>query len=120
MTEERRSPGPAAERQREQDAQIENLTRQLAEVVNGAGAEDRQDLREYALGLLKEETEATDAPPAHAATTNASPTNPIGMALLLGVVALPLVLLFAPVGLTLLAVALVMGLWGVISAVVRR
>jgi hypothetical protein len=120
LTEERRTQGPAAERQREQDAQIEDLTRRIAEVVNGAGAGDRQDLREYALGLLKEETEVTDAPSAHAATTNASPTNPIGMALLLGVVALPLVLLFAPVGLTLLAVALVMGLWGVISTLVRR
>jgi len=42
------------------------------------------------------------------------------MALLLFIVALPMCLLFAPVGLGLLAVSLVMGFWGIVMVLVRR
>ncbi len=108
------------QRQRELDAQVEELTRRVAEIINAAGPDQRQDLREYALGLLRDETEVQDARPAHPEARDAARTNPIGMALLLGLVALPLVLLFAPVGLTLLAVAFVMGLWGVLQTLLRR
>ena len=58
MAEDRRTP----DRQRELDQRVEDLARQLADVVNTAGLESRQDLREYAIGLLKEETERDDAP----------------------------------------------------------
>ena len=108
------------QRQRELDAQVEDLTRKVAEIINAAGADQRQDLREYALGLLRDETEVQDARPAYPEARDAARTNPIGMALLLGLVALPLMLLFAPVGLTLLAVAFVMGLWGVLQTLLRR
>jgi hypothetical protein len=117
---ERRTPDPAAERQRELDAQVEDLTRRVADIINTAGADQKQDLREYALDLLKEQTEIVEAPEAPSRGTSRSRTNPIGMALLLGAVALPLLLLFAPVGLTLLAVAAVMGLWGVVQTLIRR
>ena len=117
---ERRTPDPGAPEQRELDARVEDLTRKVADIINTAGADQRQDLREYALDLLREQTEILDAPAASSTGTSRPRTNPIGMALLLGVVALPLVLLFAPVGLTLLAVAGVMGLWGVVQTLIRR
>lgn len=91
-------------------------------MVNGVEPEHRQDLRAYALELLRESTEVGDAPaprPANA-KTNAPGTNPIGIALLLGVLSLPALLLFPPVGLTLLAFAVVMGVWGVLAVVLRR
>ena len=118
MAEERRTPEAGAPRQQELDSEVEDLTRRIADVINTAGAEQRQDLREYALGLLKEETEVQDEP-APASRSRRS-TNPLGMAVLLGVVAVPLALLFAPVGLTLLAVAAVLGVWGVVAILVRR
>jgi len=118
LAEDHRTPEPAADRERELDAEIEELTRQIAERVNGAGPERRQDLREYAIELLKERTELADAPRAAAGT--ADRTNPLGMAILLGLVSVPLLFLFLPVGLTMLAVAMVMGLWGILATIFRR
>jgi hypothetical protein len=122
LTDERRTPDPAAKRQRELDAKVEHLAQRIAEVVNTAGPEHRQDLREYAMELLREGTEVADAPPAESgnAKTNAAGSNPIGIALLLGMLALPALLLFPPVGVTLLAIAMVMGVWGVVWTLVRR
>jgi hypothetical protein len=52
--------------------------------------------------------------------TNAAATNPIGIALLLGILSLPALLLFTPVGVVLFAVALVMGIWGLVATLIRR
>jgi hypothetical protein len=120
LAEDRRTPDPAAQKQRELDAKVEELTRQLADVVHSAGVEGRQDLRDYAIGLLKEETEFAEAPSAQAARPASSASNPLGIALLLGLVSLPLLLIFAPVGLTMLAVAVVLGVWGIVLGLFHR
>ncbi len=84
-------------------------------MINSADAVDRQGLREYALGLLREETEGTDAPPGPPTATrgHGSGSNAIAMALLLGLAALPL-MLFPLVGLVVLGLAVLMGLYGVL------
>jgi hypothetical protein len=123
LAEDRRTPDPAAARQRALDREVEDLTRRIADVVNSAGAE-RQDLREYAIGLLKEETELTDAPPAPVEGSHAPVPrfNPLAIALLLVLASLPLLLsvVFAPVGLAVLGLAGLMALWGLLAAVLRR
>ncbi len=117
MAEDRRTP----DRQRELDRRVEDLARQLADVVNTAGLESRQDLREYAIGLLKEETERDDAPAATSASeTHAPQFSPLAFAILIGLVSLPLVLLFAPLGLGLFGMAVVMGIWGLIDTFFHR
>ena len=122
MAEDRRTPDQAsAARQRELDTRVEELTREIADLVNTAGVESRQHLREYAIDLLKEETERDDAAPTRSGEQQASAQfSPLAFAILIGVVALPLVLLFAPVGLGLLGVAVIMGIWGLIDILVRR
>ena len=78
-------------------------------------------MREYAIDLLRDGTEvAVDAPTARPASARRSGTNPLGMAILLFLVALPMFLLFAPVGLALLAIALVLGFWGVVATFLQR
>ena len=100
---------------------MEELTRRIADVVNSAGAESRQNLREYAIDLLKEETERDDAAPVASTQQHATAKfSPLAFAILIGLVSLPLVLLFAPLGLGLLAMAVVMGIWGLIDILVRR
>lgn len=97
--------------------------RRVVTEVNGAAPEQRGSVREYALELLREGTESVDAGQAPApgpVTTNARGSNPIGIALLLGMLGLPALLLFPPVGLVLLAVALVLGIWGVVSILLSR
>ena len=111
------SQGSEAER----DSEIEELTRQIAAVVNRAG-EDRQSLRDYAIGLLKEETESADAPPARVEITDASRFNTLALALLLVLVALPLLvsIVFFPVGLAVLVLAAIMGVWGLLATAFGR
>jgi len=120
LTDDRRTPDAAEERQRELDAEVEDLTRRLAEVVSRAGPEHRQDLREYAIGLLREETEFAEAPPGEAPGARAAPFNPLALGLLLGLVSFPLLLLFAPFGLVMLMLAGVMVVWGLVDTLVRR
>ena len=110
----------ADERQQDLDAQIETLARQLAEVINGAGSEERQGLREYALGLIKEETEVIEAPSASSNARSTADTNPLAMALLLGVMAIPMGILFPFVGVTMMVISLVLGVTGVIMSIFRR
>ena len=113
-----------AERESEskRDSEIEELTRQIAAVVQQAGAESRQDLRDYAIGLLKEETEFAEAPATPVEVTDASRFNPLAIAILLVLVALPLLLsiVFFPVGLAVLFLAAIMGVWGLLATAFRR
>jgi len=89
--------------------------------VNTAGPEHRQDLREYAIDLLREGTEVVDAPASQpAAERGTKAQNPLGLGLLLMLVGLPLCLLFAPMGIGLVAVASVMCFWGIVMTVFRR
>jgi hypothetical protein len=120
LAEDRRTSDPAADRQRELDAEIEELARRMADVVNSAGVERRQDLREYAIGLLREETERDDALSPTSSERHAATFSPLAFALLLGLVSLPLLLLFTPLGIGLFAMAAVMGLWGLVGTLVRR
>ncbi len=120
LSEDRPTSGATADRQRELDAKVERLTQQIAEIVNEAGVESRQDLREYAIGLLREETERDDAPDAKSVQTHAGQFSPLAFAILLGLVSLPMLLLFTPLGLGLFGLAVVMGIWGLLDAVFRR
>jgi hypothetical protein len=120
LAEERRGQDPAAARQRELDAQVEELSRQIADVINSAGEENRQYLREYAVELVRERTEQSDGPTAAAVAGGGARFNPLGFAILLVPVSLGLLLLFPPLGLGLLVAAVLMGAWGLIAIVVRR
>ena len=91
-------------------------------MVNSAGPEVRGDLREYAIELLKEGTEQADVAHQPGGTASPPPFNPLAIALLLVLAALPLLLsiVFAPVGLAVLVIAAIMGIWGVIATMFRR
>lgn len=105
---------------RDLDGQVEALAQQLVDVINGAGPELRVGLRQYAVDLLRDGTEVADTAPNTAATPDRRGSNPLGIGLLLGVFALPMMLLFFPVGVVLLAVAVVLSLWGVVAMAVGR
>ena len=120
MTEDVSTPLAAGGSQRELDGQVETLAQRLVEVINAAGPELRPGLRQYAMDLLRDGTEIGDAAPAGTTRPAGRGDNPLGMGLLLGLFSLPMMLLFFPVGLTLLAIALVLSVWGVIAMVVRR
>ncbi|MFN8542632.1 MAG: hypothetical protein U0807_00255 [Candidatus Binatia bacterium] len=119
MKEDRRTPESEGRRQGDFDTKVEDLVRQLADVINGAGPEHRQTLREYALGLIRDETEIVDAQPGQPQTSSPSSASPLAMALVLALPGALLLLLFAPVGLLLLGIAAVMAFWGVAASLLR-
>jgi len=89
--------------------------------VKKAGPEHRQDLREYAIDLLRDGTEAVDAPVARPATDRRkNSNNPLGLGLLLGVVGVPLAFVFPPLGIGMVVIAAVMCVAGVGMIVIRR
>jgi hypothetical protein len=120
LTEEERTVGEAPEVAHDHDAQVETLAQSMIDVINSAEPAQRQILREYAVDMLKAGTEIVEPASVRARQGTESSGNPLGIALLLGMAALPMMLLFLPVGLTLLALALVLGVWGVVSMAVRR
>jgi hypothetical protein len=113
LAEERRS-------QRDLEAQVEEFALRIAEVVNDAGPEHRHGLREYAIELLKEETERGDAARVLPRSKKDGGSNPIGIALLLAMVGGLFLILFWPIGLVMLAMAAVMGTWGLVATLARR
>ena len=121
LTEEPPRPVAAAGSQRELDGEVEALAQRMVDIINSAGPELRPGLRQYAMDLLRDGTEVGDAPLAGGAgAADRRDGNPLAMGLLLGVFSLPMMLLFLPVGLTLLAIALVLSVWGVVAMAVRR
>jgi hypothetical protein len=117
-----RPTGPGSRRAGDPDREVEDLSRRIAEIVNSAGPEARGDLREYAIELLKEETEQSDVAHQPRGAVTPPPFNPLAIALLLVLAALPLLLsiVFAPVGLAVLGIAALFGIWGVIATMFRR
>ena len=117
-----RPTGPGPRRAGDPDREVEDLSRRIAEIVNSAGPDARGDLREYAIELLKEETEQSDVAHEPRGAVTPPPFNPLAIALLLVLAALPLLLsiVFAPVGIAILGIAALFGIWGVIATMFRR
>jgi len=96
------------------EREIERLARELARLVNDAPAGDRDELRTYALGLVREEIRESEP------TTGAEPParpgsfNPLGMGIPVLLVGAFLVFLFPPVGMLLIGVAAFLVAWGVL------
>lgn len=82
--------------------------------MNDAPAIDRDELRTYALGLLREEIRETEAPAGVDSRAGTGPFNPLGMGIPVLLVGGFLVFLFPPVGLLLIAVAGFLVVWGIL------
>jgi hypothetical protein len=113
------APGPGKGGQEDPDARVADLAQQIADVINEAAPASRQDLREYATDLLRGSTETADLPESPPRPVARS-TNPLGLALLLGGVSVPLLLVFTPLGFMMALMAVVLGVIGVGMTVLRR
>ena len=73
------------------------------------------------MDLLRDGTEAVDAPAARPATGRPkNNNNPLGLGLLLGVVGVPLAFIFPPLGIGMVAIAALLCVAGVAMIVIRR
>ncbi len=101
---------------------IEDLTKELSRLINEAGTDGREELRDYAISLLQGETETTqtEEPVGEDSAQPSTPFSPVALSipfLLIGIILLPL---FAPVGLLMLLLAIIMGVGGWLALMFRR
>ena len=110
-------PANLAPEAREQE--IERLAQELGRLIQGADSERREDLKELAFALIREEfIYKGDANPSKAGVTTA-PFNPLGTGVLIFVLGAGLSFIFGPVGLALMLGGVIFVIWGAIISWVK-
>ena len=114
------SPEPTKkEREREQlERRVEALASEIADLINTSNGAERNDLRDLALSIVREDVrsgeEAVHDPAA--APKHAQPFSPIVMGIAVFLMGCVMVVLFPPVGLLLFGVAFLLIGWGVVMS----
>jgi hypothetical protein len=103
-------PPNVAAQAREQE--IERLAQELGRLIQGAGPERREDLKEMAFSLIREEliheAEGEESP----AGSTPAPFNPLGTGVLIFCLGAGLSFVFGPVGLLLMLGGVIFVVWG--------
>lgn len=103
-------PANLASEAREQE--IEKLAQELGRLIQGADPERREDLKELAFALIREEfIHKGDEQPAAAGSAPA-PFNPLGTGVLIFFLGAGLSFVFGPVGLVLMIGGVIFVVWG--------
>ena len=93
---------------------IESLSKELSGLINDAGRQGREELRDYAVSLIQGETETTliEEPPQEELSDHNTGLNPVALSIPFVLIGLILLVLFPPVGLFMLLFAVVMAVGG--------
>ena len=104
-------PAKLASEAREKE--VERLAQELGRLIQGADPEQREDLKELAFALIREEFihKAGDESSA-AAGSSPAPFNPLGTGILIFVLGAGLSFVFGPVGLVLMLGGVIFVVWG--------
>jgi hypothetical protein len=111
-------PAKSASEAREQE--IEKLAQELGRLIQGADPERREDLKELAFALIREELIHQPDEPAAAAGSAPAPFNPLGTGVLIFVLGGGLSFVFGPVGLALMIGGTIFVVWGGLISWFRR
>jgi len=103
-------PPNAAPQAREQE--IERLAQELGRLIQGADPERRDDLKEMALALIREELIHDAGSDETAKGSAPAPFNPLGTGVLIFVLGAGLSFIFGPVGLVLMLGGIIFVVWG--------
>lgn len=103
-------PAHLAPEAREQE--IERLAQELGRLIQGADAERREDLKELAFALIREEFIHKAGDDSSAAGSVPAPFNPLGTGVLIFFLGAGLSFVFGPVGLALMAGGVIFVVWG--------
>jgi len=101
------------------DQEIERLAQEIGRLIQGVEPERREDLKELAYTLIREEifdrdgrVQTGDRPPP-------GPFNPLGSGVLIMILGAGLSFIFGPVGLLLILSGLVFVIWGAVISWVK-
>ena len=99
-----------APQRREQE--IERLAQEIGRLIQGADPESREDLKELAFTLIREELIQEIAGEAGGQKSRPNPFNPLGTGILILLLGAGLSFVFGPVGLVLMLGGLIFIIWG--------
>jgi len=111
-------PANLASEAREQE--IESLAQELGRLIQGADPERRDDLKELAFALIREEFIHKAEPAVGGAGTVPAPFNPLGTGVLLFFLGLGLSFIFGPVGLLLMLGGVIFFIWGALISWLKK
>jgi hypothetical protein len=117
------NPDTTKEKEREHlERRVESLASEIAELINTSEGEERNDLKDLALSIVREEVRsgAESAEGSEAEDKAEGPFNPIAMAIPVFLIGAVMVVLFPPVGLLLLGLAGLLVFWGVSASMFAR
>jgi hypothetical protein len=111
-------PAKLASEAREKE--VERLAQELGRLIQGADPEQREDLKELAFALIREEFihKAGDESSA-AAGSSPAPFNPLGTGILIFVLGAGLLFIFGPVGLVLMLGGVIFVVWGALISWIK-
>ena len=114
MTSDPAKPAPEA---REQE--IERLASELGRLIQGADPERREDLKELAFALIREEFIHKAEDQESQAGSVPAPFNPLGTGVLIFCVGAGLSFIFGPVGLVLMLAGVIFVIWGAVISWIK-
>ena len=111
-------PPKVAPQAREQE--IERLAQEIGRLIQGADPERREDLKELAFALIREELIHEAEGEKSAVGSTPAPFNPLGTGVLIFCLGAGLSFVFGPVGLVLMFGGIVFVVWGALMSWFKR
>ena len=113
------SDSPTSEHESPEE-EIERLAERIGRLIRSLEAEKREDLKELAFSLVREELIRGDELEPEVAAGTPAPMNPLGIGLLFFGLGAALSFVFGPVGLALMLGGLIFIVWGAIISWVKK
>ena len=101
------------------EKEIETVAQELGRLIQGADPERREDLKELAFALIREEFIHKAGDDAGSAGSAPAPFNPLGTGVLIFVLGAGLSFVFGPVGLVLMAGGIIFIVWGALISWIK-
>lgn len=101
------------------EQEIEKVAQELGRLIQGADPERREDLKELAFALIREEFIHKADDQASTAGTTPAPFNPLGTGVLIFVLGAGLSFVFGPVGLLLMLGGVIFIVWGALISWIK-
>jgi hypothetical protein len=103
---------PPTDANQEREQEIERLAQELGRLIQGADPQRREDLKELAFALIREELIREAEGEASGGGSTPDPFNPLGTGVLIFCLGAGLSFVFGPVGLVLMLGGLIFVVWG--------
>jgi hypothetical protein len=113
------TPDPPSGAPQAREQEIERLSQEIGRLIQGAEPHKREDLKELAFALIREEL-IHEAEGEGTAKGTQAPFNPLGTGVLIFCLGAGLSFVFGPVGLVLMFGGLLFIVWGAVISWIKR